>query len=370
MSTAAAGRARALSGRARRRIARVLAPPALFLAAGAAGAQETPERPGTYREEARVERVVVDAYVTGSDGEPMPDLTMANFRLVVDGRSVPLETAEWISAETPEVAAVVEGEPPTTGSPESPPASPPPGRLLILFFQTSFEPTRLTGFLRMALQAHRFVSQLFPSDRVAVVSFDSHLKLRQDFTSDHAKIDEAIDQAIRTGPPPEPDPEANPVLARYFDFYGAAKAVTPERALLLIARAAQPIPGAKSMLFFGWGFGTIGGMNGPIAIEERDWFAAMRRVAAARISIFSLDVSDADYHTLETSLRVASDLTGGLYEKTHIFPRLAMERVRRAIAGRYQLVFRRPDGPSGFHSIAVELVGRKGEITYRTYYED
>jgi VWFA-related protein len=350
-----------------RRAAAVFALLAAPAAAAAQDVQETPRRPEGYREEARVERVIVDAYVTGSDGETMPDLGLSNFRLIVDGLPTPLESVEWIPAEMPEIPRAAEGEAPEV-VPET--ASAPPGRLLILFFQTSFVPSRLVGFLRMALQAHRFVSELLPTDRVAVVSFDSHLKLRQDFTSDHGKIDAAIDKAIRTGPPPDPDPDANPVLARHFDFYGASKAVTPERALLLIARAAQPIPGAKSMLFFGWGFGTIGGMSGPIATEERDWFAAMRRVAAARISIFSLDVSDADYHTLETSLRVASDLTGGLYEKTHIFPRLAMDRVRRAISGRYQLVFRRPDGPSGYHSIAVELVGRKGEITYRTYYED
>jgi VWFA-related protein len=352
-----------------RRAAAVFALLAAPAAAAAQDAPETPRRPEGYREEARVERVIVDAYVTGSDGEPMPDLDLSNFRLIVDGLRTPLESVEWISAEVPEVPRLPEGDT-LAGAPAPETDSAPPGRLLILFFQTSFVPSRLVGFLRMAIQAHRFVSELLPTDRVAVVSFDSHLKLRQDFTSDHAKIDKAIDKAIRTGPPPNPDPEADPVLARYFDFYGASKAVTPERALLLIARAAQPIPGAKSMLFFGWGFGTIGGLSGPIATEERDWFAAMRRVAAARISIFSLDVSDADYHTLETSLRVASDLTGGLYEKTHIFPRLAMDRVRRAISGRYQLVFRRPDGPSGFHSIAVELVGRKGEITYRTYYED
>jgi hypothetical protein len=222
----------------------------------------------------------------------------------------------------------------------------------------------------MALQAHRFVSELLPTDRVAVVSLDSHVKLRCDFTADRAKIDAAIDQAIRTGPPPPPDAVGEPQLASHFDFYGAGRAVTPERAMLLIARAAQPIPGAKSMLYFGWGFGTIGGLGGQIAEEQRDWFAALRRLAAARISIFSLDVTDADYHSLETSLRVASDLTGGLYAKTHIFPRLAIERVRRAISGRYQLVFKRPPGATGFHEVHVALTKRKGDVTARSYYED
>ena len=334
--------------------------------------QQIPERPGGYREEARVERVVVDAYVTGSDGEPMPDLTADDFRVIVDGRRVALEAAEWISAETSETAPPTGAEtaPGEIGTDEARRDAPPPGRLLIFFFQTSFEPSRLDGFVRMAIQAHRFVRGMLPTDRIAVVSFDSHLKLRQDFTADRAKLDQAIDAAILTGPPPPPDPESSPVLARYFDFYGAKKAETPERALLLIARAAQPIPGAKSMLFFGWGLGTIGGMSGPNATEVRDYFAAMRRIAAARISIFSLDVSNADYHTLETSLRYVSEVTGGLYEKTHIFPRLAMDRVRRAISGRYQIVFRRPDGPSGFHEVKVELATRKGEVTARSYYED
>jgi len=344
--------------------------PAVPALAGAlALVQQIPEHPGAYREEARVERVVVDAYVRGADGEPMPDLTVDDFRVLVDGRRVPLESAEWISADQPEspAAAAATGD----SAADSPPRdAPPPGRLLIFFFQTSFEPTRLDGFLRMAIQAHRFVRTMLPTDRIAVVSFDSHLKLRQDFTSDHAKLDRAINEAILAGPPPPPDPESSPVLARYFNFYEAKKAETPERALLLIARAAQPIPGAKSMLFFGWGLGTIGGATGPNATEVRDYYAALRRIAAARISIFTLDVSTADYHTLETSLRLVSDATGGIYEKTHIFPRLAMDRVRRAISGRYQLVFKRPDGPSGFHEVKVELTTRKGEITARTYYED
>ena len=349
----------------------VAAAQALALASVLAAPSFTPQdHPEGYREEARVERVIVDAYVRDNDGQPIPDLTRDNFIVRVDGHRVPIESADWISADMPEIVPLPGDENAEAAQGEGAHSGYPPGRLVIMFFQTSFVPSRLVGFLRMAMQAHHFVEGLLPTDRVAVLSFDSHLKLRQDFTGDHSKLNRAINQAILAGPPPEPDPDASPVLADHFDFYGAKKAITPERALLLIARAAQPIPGAKSMLFFGWGLGTIGGMSGPIAEEERDYFAALRRLAAARISIFSLDVSDADYHTLETSLRLVSDATGGLYEKTNIFPKLAMDRVRRAISGRYQIVFRRPDGPSGFHSVRVELVGRKGEVNARTYYED
>ena len=57
--------------------------------------------------------------------------------------------------------------------------------------------------------------------------------------------------------------------------------------------------------------------------------------------------------------------TGG-----HIFPGLAIDRVRRAIAGRYVLVFRKPEGPRGVHTVSVRLAGKKGTVFARAYYED
>ena len=96
------------------------------------------------------------------------------------------------------------------------------------------------------------------------------------------------------------------------------------------------------MLYFGWGLGTIGGIGGPNYAERRDFRNALKSLAAARVSIFTLDVTEADYHTLETSLQNVSDLTGGIYQKTHIFANLAMDRVRRAISGHYVLVFQAP----------------------------
>src|SRR5512145_976251 len=60
------------------------------------------ERAGAFREEARVERVVIDAHVTDYDGEPIRDLRVADFVLKVDGKRVPIESVEWVSASTPE----------------------------------------------------------------------------------------------------------------------------------------------------------------------------------------------------------------------------------------------------------------------------
>ncbi|HSP93325.1 MAG TPA: VWA domain-containing protein [Thermoanaerobaculia bacterium] len=338
-----------------------------FVSAAVLGQGAPPGRPGSYREEARVERVVVDAYVTDQYGDPIPGLGPADFRVRVDGKPVELESADWIPADLPELPV---GEA-LSAAPEGKPISlPAPGRLIVFFFQTDFETSRLLGLVRMGLQARRFLEDLLPTDRVAVVSYDSHLKLRQDFTSDHRKIRDALFHAIRTGEPAPIETPDSPSIAEHFDFTAARDAATPERGLFVLARALAPIPGGKTMLFFGWGLVTIGGLGGPNLAESRDFGNALRALAAARTNIFTLDVTDADYHSLEGYLQNLSDLTGGTYQKTHIFPNLAMDRVRRAISGRYVLVFKKPEGPRGLHTIEVKLDALKGEVNARQYYED
>jgi VWFA-related protein len=342
--------------------------PVVFLALAIASplaAQIPPGRPDSYREEAHVERVVVDAHVVDRKGEAIADLKAADFLVKVDGKPVPIESTEWVPADMPEVTALTGAESAQLNRP-----LPAPGRLIVFFFQTDYNRSRIVGLLRMSLQAKRFLDKLLPTDRVAVVSYDSHLKLRQDFTSDRQKLDAALFASIRTAEPARDYDAYTPSLARNFDFAGARDAATPERGLLLTASALAPIPGGKSMLYFGWGLGTVGGMSGPNPAERRDYARALRALAAARVSIFTLDVTEADYHSLETSLRVTSDLTGGIYQKTHIFAGLALERVRHAIAGRYVLVFVKPPGQRGGHSIEVKLARRKGDVNARQYYDD
>jgi VWFA-related protein len=341
----------------------------LALAARGAAAQEPADRRGQAQEQVLVERVVVDAHVTGPDGNPIPNLGPSDFIVTVDGKPIALESVDWLPAGTPEVDAAANAAlAPADGAAAAPDIA--PGRLIVLFFQTDHEISRLTGLLRMGIQARRFLGTLQPTDRVAVLSYDSKLKLRQDFTDDRTKIDLAINAAIRRGEPPLPDPKSHPSLARSLDPAEARRCATPERALEVLARALAPIPGGKSLLYFGWGLGTVGGMSGPNASEEKAWIEALHRMAEARTTIFTLDVTDADYHTLEGSIRQIAELTGGTYQKTHLFPDLAMDRVGRAISGRYVLVFVRPPGPRGEHSVEITLAGKKGQVFSRQYFVD
>jgi VWFA-related protein len=338
------------------------------LAAAALGARAVAqERPGSYREQARVERVIVDAYVTDARGNAIPDLTITDFRVRIDGRPVSLESAEWIAADQPEA----EVPPELSADQQDRSSTLAPGRLLIFLFQTDlFVESRVVGAMRTALQARRLIREMLPTDRIAVLSFDSHLKLHQDFTADQGRLLAAVDRAIVTGPPPKPDPDAAPSLARHFDFAAARRAITPEKALAIISRAATPIVGAKSILFFGWGLQTIGGMSGPSTPDLKDMAEALPALTAARIAIFSLDITDAAYHSLEGTLSDISDITGGFYEKTNLFPSLALDKVRRAIAGRYVLVFKKPELPRGYHAVDVSLTARKGRVLARAAYRD
>src|ERR1700730_403374 len=77
-------------------------PLALFVSLGAA-AQEPQDRRGAVSEQAFVERVIVDAHVTGPDGNPIPNLTPADFRVRVDGQPVLVESVDWLPAGTPEI---------------------------------------------------------------------------------------------------------------------------------------------------------------------------------------------------------------------------------------------------------------------------
>jgi len=342
---------------------------ALALAVSFAAAQEPADRRGEVREEALVERVIVDAHVTEGDGTPIPSLGPDDFVVKVDGKPIRLESVEWLPRGTPEVdpralsALGVSG-----GSRET--RDVPPGRVIVIFFQTDYEISRLHGLLRMAIQARRFLGTLDPTDRVAVVSYDSHLKLRQDFTSDRGKLERAVYDAIRKGDATPPDPDSHPSFGFRLDPAESTRCATPERALEMVARALAPIPGGKSLLYFGWGLGTVGGLSGPNASEQQAWLDAMHRMAEARVNIFTLDVTDADYHSLEGSIQQIADLTGGRYEKTHLFPDLVMDRIGRSISGRYVLVFVKPHGPRGEHSIEVTLAHRKGRVTARQYYVD
>src|SRR6476660_630426 len=94
-----------------------------------------PQQP-QFQEQITVERVVVDARVTNSAGDPIPNLEAADFIVKIDGKRAAVESADWswdsaVNRETAATASAAEAE-------SIAPSPRPRGRLLIFVIQTDY----------------------------------------------------------------------------------------------------------------------------------------------------------------------------------------------------------------------------------------
>jgi VWFA-related protein len=331
---------------------------ALGLLLAAASAGQEPEPPHVLP---RVEtsRVVLEARVTDAHGRPLPGLGAGDFRLEVDGRPTPLESAVWV-AEAPNVPRAL----PPPGAPR---VAASPGRLVVLLFQKDSEGSRLRGLLQAVRQAKDLIAPFSPLDRVAVLTYDSQLRLHLDFTPDFEAVRRVLDESVlRRWPKPIP-PGDPPSLAAQLDREEARRAATPEQALLALGRALGRIPGAKTVLFFGWGLGRL---SGGTFVTDFSYGEARAALDEAHAAVFCLDVTDASWHSLEVGLRQVAEDTGGDYYKVYENDGAALSRVAAALAGHYVLAFERPEGHRGEHRIHLALAGRRGTVLTRTRYVD
>jgi len=337
---------------------------ALARAAVPALADDPPRR---YQDTVSAERVVVDVHAIDNAGEPVLGLSAGDFTLRVDGKPVPIESVEWIAGSSSSSAAAPQAAAGT--APVSAPAAAAPGRVIVLFFQTDYDFTRITGQMRMIRQALAFLETCSPEDRLAVLSFDSRLKLRQDFTTDREKLRHAIVRTLYTDRTIDPAPGPQPSLAASIDFSAARHATLPEHALGVIGQGLGAIPGSKSLLYFGWGLGNFDPVMG--LILDHNYARARAALVRSHTSVFVLDVTTADFHSMQGGLEAIADDTGGFYVKTHVFPKLAMRKVARAISGYYLLTFARPTLGRGRHAMSIRLAGRRQiSVLARPDYED
>ena len=316
-----------------------------------------------------VERILVDARVTTDSGDPILGLQPADFRVRIDGKTASVESVEWI----PETSAgrdlaSIDSAPVKTNTTLDQPA--PRGRLLIYLFQTDFarNSARVAGQQHIVVSSEQWTEWLEDDDRVAVFSYDSHLKFRLDFTNDRNHIHDAMEQALLIDEPAPQRMVPMPSLARRLDAKEMRDASSPEAALIIIANALRSIPGPKSLILFGWGLGRLTGGG---VVMDRKYGGARRALEGARVSVFSIDFTEADSHSLEVGLgRVSAD-TGGFYAKTFRFPRIAIEHLQRALAGHYELEVRKPEGGArGEHTIETEVLRRRANVMARTSYVD
>lgn len=292
------------------------------------------------QEEITVSRVLVDVRVTDFAGEPVTDLVAADFDVRIDGKRAVVESVEWVPDTVGGSQLAVGGPAPPDDSRQPPTANRPHGRLIVLFVQTDFgrNTWRTQGHMKFLLYADELLDTFAPEDRIAVLSFDSHLKFRLDFSSDRAAIRQALRDTIFLDYPPPPPIVPSPSLAAYLDRDKLRRAASSEKGLTLVADALRPMAGPKTILLLGWGLGERHGSSG--VWMRRQWREARAALDAARVSIFALDTTDADYHDLQVGLIAAAEQTGGFYAKTNTFPSLAIQRLQRTLSGHYELTLR------------------------------
>lgn len=344
----------------------------LILLGNLAAAEPPPEGPpaDSFEDEITVSLATVVVRAVDTWGRPILGLQPEDFQVRLGRQEVPVTAVDWIGAE---------------GDPPNPPAMPPllqegdaganmedievppapaptAGRLVVFFVQADLNPTRISGQFRMRPRTRDLLDTLLPDDRVAVVSFDSHLKLWQDFTGDREAAHGALDRAMLFTTEGEVPPSGPPSLAEHFDFAAARRAASPERALELTARAMEPLPGEKTLIFLGWGLGRFG--TGGVRTTPA-YKPAVRALKKARTSVFVLDVTSADEHSLEIGLQDIAEVTGGMYLSTFRLPNLATEILSKVISGYYVLTLDPSQLAGATGTLQFDLRTRNGTVLAR-----
>ena len=326
------------------------------------------------KEQITVERILIDARVTNDSGDPVLGLTKDDFRVKIDGKLAAVESAEWIpeSALARDLASIDVDAPKRDAVNTTLDQPAPRGRLLVFFFQTDFArtPSRATGQQQILSMADQWLDWIEEDDRVAVFSFDSHLKFHLDFSGDKQRIRDAMERALYTDEPLPPRTVPMPSLAKRIDREEMKKAGSSEAALIIVANALRSIPGPKSLILFGWGLGRF--VYGVGVFMEPKYAGARYALERARVSVFSIDFTRADAHSLSAGLNKAAEDTGGFYASTFRFPHLALERLQRTLAGHYELEVRKPETKvKGAHSIEVDVPKRRSaNVMARSGYVD
>ncbi|MCL4810853.1 MAG: hypothetical protein KJ061_00135 [Vicinamibacteraceae bacterium] len=334
-----------------------------------AGAATPPDAVAQFREQVDVARILVDVRATSPDGTAIEGLGPADFRVRIDGKLARVESVVWVGAGSTAEEARPEARAPLAPSRGFAMESDARGRLLVLFFQKDIGAMRTRGMMSMLRYVTRFVESLPPHDQTAVVSFDSRLHVWSDFSADAAALPGVIERGVLFGDGRARPREGGPSLfgTGYLTESRQRRATTVERALLQVAHALAPIPGSKSIVLVGWGLGVYGA--GGVRMRP-EYGAAREALHAARATVFVLDITEADYHSLEVGLERVAEDTGGLYLKTHLFPGGAIDRVARLLAGHYVLIIEEPQGlrRRDERRIDVDLVGRRGTVLARRHY--
>jgi VWFA-related protein len=306
--------------------------------AGWASAIALAQQQRPFVERVEVARVLIDVRVVDERSQPLPGLGPADFEVRIDGKPARVETVEWAGDGEPIARPLAST--PAAGFLDAGPA----GRLVVFLVQrnrgadSASVRTRDIGLMRVLQLTEPLLALLKPDDRVAVLSFDSHLKIWSDFTSDIGRVRRLLSHNTLLGQPGAIAASPDVSLIEWLTPERGRKTSTIEDALGLVGHALEPLPGAKTIVLLGFGFDPIDQTevalrNGGTAASKETHERILDALLRARAAVFSIDFTDADFHTFELGLQEVSEVTGGFYVRTNLFAQRAIKQVADSLGG-------------------------------------
>jgi VWFA-related protein len=349
---------------------------ALVLAPAAAMAQNNnQDQPvqGGFEGRIDVNEVLLDVLVTDKKGNVIVGLTPQDFVVKEDGKPVDLTGLTFYS-DRRLVGSAREGVA-VDKVPED--------RYFILFFDDQKDsateaPELLSRQVEAGQRARDWVlKERQPADWVAVVSYDTKLKVQQDFTRDGRALAEAVGAAMK-GKDAEGNWPSRIKEGEGPSLYAALpkgnelrdKTGTVYDAMRVLARAAGNIRGRKNLVMFTTGFGRVNNFNQYVP-DPRYYPGMADALNDNNVAVYSIDLSPAGtIHPLSNSMSQISTDTGGQYYATFNSFSTPLKKIGEENSGYYLLSYRseQPTGKSGFQDVKVTTTNPEFKVRARKGY--
>jgi VWFA-related protein len=355
----------------------------LLLAAGVAlqaplGAQEEPQ--AQFGETVDVSEVLLDVLVTDAQGNVIIGLGPEDFVVKEDGKPVEITDVTFYSNRR-----LVESSASVLAKSGIKIDQVPEDRYFILLFDDQKKnspdaPRLLSQQMEAARRAKGWVEgELSPGDWVAVLSYDTKLKVQQDFTRDQRALIDAIGDAVK-GKDPEQYyagrvPEGkSPSLLAGLPRGKELRDRTPTifDALQQIARAASNVRGRKNLLLFTNGLPGRLDTFGQYIPDPRYFKPTSQALNDANVAAYTIDLVPSEVeHTLSDSLNQLADETGGRYFFNFVNFSTPLDQITEENNGYYLLAYKSSHkaGEKGFQQVEVETVSREFKVKARKGYE-
>ena len=342
-------------------------------------AQEQPPAQGQFEGKVDVNEVLLDVLVTDARGNVIVGLGKDDFVVTEKGQPVSLTGVTFYSNRR-----LVESSPALAKSGVSTEQGT-EDRYFILLFEDQKDvaqeaPRLLSQSLEAAKRARGWVqSEMLPNDWVAVASYDTRLKIQQDFTRDRKALVEAIGDATkgkdREGNyPSRIDETKGPSLYAGLPKGNELrdKTATIYDALQQIARSAGNIRGRKNLLLFTFGLPGRQDTFGQYVPDKKYFQPTVEALNASNVAAYAFDLTPpAVEHTLSDSLNKLAVDTGGRYFFNVTNFSTPLDQVSKENNGYYLLSYQNenPGGRSGFQEVEVKVKNPEFRVKARRGYE-